>query len=324
VNGLETRRTDGRIHVSAVRTNAGERLAGDLVIDAMGRGSSLPRLLAAAGGEAVHEQAEDTGFLYYTRYLRGEVPKPRGPINTPIGTFSILTLPGDNGTWSVTLYASAGDQPLKALRDAEKWTKVVRACPRHAHWLDGGEPITPVMAMGGIVDRLRSLNGNGAGPALGVLSLGDAWACTNPSMGRGMSLGIVHAGVLRRVVREHADRPADLVSAFAAETQRELLPWYESTVLIDRERMAQIIALRNGEAPAVSDHPFARVGRALAPAMSRDPDVFRSALEISSCLSLPREVFSRPGFAERVLAAASGATPSSFGPDRQELLALLR
>ena len=324
VSALETRRTDGRIHVSAVRTNAGERLAGDLVIDAMGRGSSLPRLLAAAGGDAVHEEAEDTGFLYYTRYLRGEVPKPRGPINTPVGTFSILTLPGDNGTWSVTLYASAGDQPLKALRDAEKWTKVVRACPRHAHWLDGGEPITPVMAMGGIVDRLRSLNGNGAGPALGVLSLGDAWACTNPSMGRGMSLGIVHAGILRRVVREHADRPADLVSAFAAETERELLPWYESTVLVDRERMAQIIALRNGEAPAVSDHPFARVGRALAPAMSRDPDVFRSALEISSCLSLPREVFSRPGFAERVLAAASGATPSSFGPDRQELLALLR
>ena len=242
----------------------------------MGRGSSLPRLLAAAGGDPVHEEAEDTGFLYYTRYFRGEVPKPRGPINTPVGTFSILTLPGDNGTWSVTLYASAGDQPLKALRDAGEVDEgrprlpAPRALARrrradHARDGDGRHRRPPALASTAMAPDRPSAS----------LSLGDAWACTNPSMGRGMSLGIVHAGILRRVVREHGDRPADLVSAFAAETERELLPWYESTVLVDRERMAQIIALRNGEAPAVSDHPFARVGRALAPAMSRDPDVFR-------------------------------------------------
>ena len=82
VTALETRRADGRVHVTAVRTDAGERLVGDLVIDAMGRGSALPKLLAAAGGDPVHEESEDTGFLYYTRFFRGEVPKPRGPINT--------------------------------------------------------------------------------------------------------------------------------------------------------------------------------------------------------------------------------------------------
>jgi len=324
VTALETRRADGRVLVTAVRTDAGERLAADLVIDAMGRGSALPKLLAAAGGDPVHEESEDTGFLYYTRFFRGEVPKPRGPINTAIGSFSILTLPGDNGTWSITLYASAGDQPLKVLRDPVKWTALVRACPRHAHWLDGGEPITPVMAMGGVVDRVRSLNGNGAGPALGVLSLGDAWACTNPSMGRGMALGLVHAGILRRVVREHGDQPVELVSSFAAATDTELRPWYDSTVLVDRSRMAEIIALRNGETPVASEHIGARIGRALGPAMSRDPDVFRAGLEISSCLSLPRDVFTRPGFAERVFTAAGGAEPVSFGPNREALLTLLR
>jgi 2-polyprenyl-6-methoxyphenol hydroxylase-like FAD-dependent oxidoreductase len=323
VSALETQRRDGRVHVLAVRTDAGDRLAGDLVIDAMGRSSRLPELLAAAGGGPVAEECEDTGFLYYTRYFRGAVPKPRGPLNTAVGTFSILTLPGDNGTWSVTLYASAGDRPLKALRDPEKWTRVVRACPRHAHWLDGGEPITPVLAMGGIVDRRRFPAGNGTDPALGLISLGDAWACTNPSLGRGMSLGIAHAGVLRRAVREHGDRPAGLVSAFAAETERALLPWYENTVLVDRARMAEIMALRAGEAPARSDHPFARLGRALPKAMSQDPDVFRAGLEISSCLSLPRDVFARPGFAERVAEAAAQASPASFGPRREELLTLL-
>jgi 2-polyprenyl-6-methoxyphenol hydroxylase-like FAD-dependent oxidoreductase len=322
VTALETRRTDGRVQVTAVRTDTGERLAGELVVDAMGRASALPRLLAAAGGDPIHEESEDTGFLYYTRYFRGAVPQPRGPVNAPVGTFSILTLPGDNDTWSVTLYASAGDRPLKALRHADPWAAVVRACPRHAHWLDG-EPITPVMAMGGNVDRIRSLSGNGAGPALGVLSLGDAWACTNPSMGRGMSLGLAHAALLRRVVREAGDRPADLVAAYAAATEAELEPWYESTVLIDRARMAQIVALRAGHAPPAPEHIRARIGAALPAAMSRDPDVFRGALEIAGCLSLPADVFSRPGFAERVFAAAAEATPVTLGPDREELLTLI-
>jgi 2-polyprenyl-6-methoxyphenol hydroxylase-like FAD-dependent oxidoreductase len=342
---LETRILDGRVHVNAVRTDAGDRLAGDLVIDAMGRGSSLPKLLAAAGGAPIHEESEDSGFLYYTRYFRGETPDCRGPMNTPVGTFSILTLPGDNGTWSVTLYTSSGDQPLKALRHAETWMAVARACPRHAHWLDG-EPITPVMAMGGVVDRVRSLNGNGddwarglaslgglaqglglppRGHPTGVLSLGDAWACTNPSMGRGMSLGLAHAAVLRRVVREAGDDPAGLVAAYAAATETELRPWYESTVLVDRARRAQIEALRAGRAlPAPPpEYLGARVGAALPAAMSHDADVFRGGLEIAACLSLPRDVFTRPGFADRVFAAAAGATPTAFGPDREELLTLV-
>lgn len=323
VTALETRRIDGRVHVTAVRTDAGHRLAGDLVIDAMGRGSALPKLLAAAGGDPVHEQAEDSGFLYYTRYFRGDVPAPRAPINTPVGTFSILTLPADAGVWSITLYASSGDRPLKALRDPARFTRLVQACPRHAHWLEG-EPITPVMPMGGILDRVRSLTGNGAGPVAGVLSLGDAWACTNPSQGRGMSLGLAHAALLRRVVRETGDRPAELVAAFAAATQTELQPWYENTVMVDRARIAQIEALRAGRQLPAPEHVGARLGAALPAAMSRDPDLFRAGLEIASCLTHPREVFARPGFAERVFAQAAEAVPAAFGPDREAVLELLR
>ena len=40
----------------------------------------------------------------------------------------------------------------RRLRDPARWTALVRACPRHAHWLDG-EPITGVMPMGGVLDR---------------------------------------------------------------------------------------------------------------------------------------------------------------------------
>ena len=57
-----------------------------------------------------------------------------------LGTFLILTLPGDNDTWSVTLWAPSGDRPLKEFRNVDKFTKVVQACPFHSQWLQG-EPI---------------------------------------------------------------------------------------------------------------------------------------------------------------------------------------
>ena len=89
-DGLEVRRgvsvaalepRPGRAPV--VRTDEGERLTGELVVDAMGRGSALPRLLGAG---SVHERTDDGGFLYYTRYFRGEQPAIRGPITAHHGT----------------------------------------------------------------------------------------------------------------------------------------------------------------------------------------------------------------------------------------------
>jgi flavin-dependent dehydrogenase len=202
----------------------------------------------------------------------------------------------------------------------------VRSCPLHAHWLDG-EPLTPVMPMGGVVDRYRRYAGNGRGtPApAGVASVGDAWACTNPSLGRGIALGLVHAALLRAVMREHADDPASLADAWDEATERELTPWYRATVAFDRARLAEIDAIRSGVEPPVPapDDVAARVRAALPLAMSRDADVFRAGLEISSCLALPQEVFARPGLAQKVLEAAGGEIARLPGPDRAQVLELV-
>ena len=75
-------------------------LPADLVVDAMGRRSALPALIADAGGDPVHEEAEDSGFLYYTRFFRsadGRLPEPRAPLLSHLGSFSLLTLPGGRG-----------------------------------------------------------------------------------------------------------------------------------------------------------------------------------------------------------------------------------
>ena len=275
----------------AVRTGDGERLAGDLIVDAMGRGSALPKLLAADGGAAVEEATDDGGFLYYTRYFRGEQPAIRGPLTGHHGTYTLLTLPADRGTWSVTVYGSTRDRSIKAARDRSHWTELVHRTGRHAHWLDG-EPLTGVMAMGGVMSRMRSVD-HGLD---GLVSLGDAWACTNPAMGRGMSFGLAHAALLRRAARAHAGRPAELTARFAADTERELAPFHRATIAADRTRLAEIDALLAGAEPA-PPAPWLR-------AMAVDADVFRGVMEIIGCLSLPQDVFARPGFAARVDAAA--------------------
>ena len=79
---LVLRAGNGTPHVTGVRTESGEQLDADLIVDAMGRRSQLPRWLEAAGTRPVHEEAEDSGFIYYSRFFRAtsagmpELPRP--------------------------------------------------------------------------------------------------------------------------------------------------------------------------------------------------------------------------------------------------------
>ncbi|MGH2883046.1 MAG: NAD(P)/FAD-dependent oxidoreductase, partial [Solirubrobacteraceae bacterium] len=215
VRELVTRPDNGVPRVVGVRADSGERFQADLVVDAMGRRSQLPRWLEAAGARPVPEEVEDAGFIYYTRYFRsrgGALPRFKAPILTAVGTFSVLTLPCDAAMWSVTLVICAGDRPLKRLRHPDLWTALVAACPQHAHWLDG-DPVTGVLPMSGLVDRHRRFVVSGRPVATGIAAVGDACVCTNPTNGRGMSLGLMHVQRLRDVIRAHLSDPRELAKA---------------------------------------------------------------------------------------------------------------
>jgi 2-polyprenyl-6-methoxyphenol hydroxylase-like FAD-dependent oxidoreductase len=317
---------NGTPHVTGVRTDAGEELSADLVVDATGRRSPLPRWLSEAGARPAHEEAEDAGFIYYTRFFRslnGATPQYRAPVLTSLGTFSVLTLPGDNNTWSVTIYISKGDQPLKRLRDRDRWTSVVAACPRHAHWLEG-EPITDVLAMGGILDRYRRLLVDGRPVATGIAPLADAWACTNPALGRGMTLGLLHIQHLRNVIRSHVDNPAEFAEMWDAVTEAELTPWYRETVAENRDRLREIEALRNGLERPEPTEPTAALRAAMFAVMGDDAEAFRAFLEYRCCITPQRELFARSSLVERILELAREKEPQPPpGPDRDRLLALL-
>ena len=190
-------------HVAGVVTPAGEELRADLVVDAGGRRSAFPSWLAAAGGPTIPEERADAGFVYYCRHFRsgdGSVPSPIGPPLQAYDSISLLALPADHGTWGVGIISSGRDATMRAARDPETWDRVVRSYPLIAPWLEG-EPITGVDVMAGIPDVRRSYWPDGVPLVTGAVAVGDAWAATNPSLGRGASIGLRHAVALRHVLR---------------------------------------------------------------------------------------------------------------------------
>lgn len=312
-------------HVAGVRTADGERINADLVIDATGRRSVLPGWLDAVGTRPAIEESEKSGFFYYTRYFHAPSgpPAAQAGLLVPVGSFSLLYLPADNWTWSVTVYVSSHDAALREIRRTEVWTRVVESCPLHAHLLQG-EPITDVLAMSGTVDRYRRFVVDGLPIATGVVVVADAWACTNPSLGRGISLGLLHATRMRDVVRSELGAPGRLAGAFDAMTETELTLWYRATLDVDRDRQAEIDALVDGRPVPPPADDAAAIGRALTVAMAYDPDAYRAFVDIIGVIKPPQEVVSRPGLVDRIMPIAQSEPPLQVpGPTRQELLEMV-
>jgi 2-polyprenyl-6-methoxyphenol hydroxylase-like FAD-dependent oxidoreductase len=312
-------------HVAGVRLADGEVVNADLVIDATGRRSPTINWITDIGGRPPTEVAEDIGFTYIGRFFRsadGSTPTVLAPILSPVGSISILSIPSDNGTWATTLYTASSDAPMRRLRDPDVFDRVVRELPLHRHWIEG-EPISEVSSMSGVVDRTRRFVVDDVPVVTGMLSIADAHACTNPSIGRGMTLGLMHTVVMRDAVRTHIDAPAELAKAFDAATGAEIDPWHAATRDLDRTRIAMMEAAADGRESELG--PAQRIGAAMVAASRFDEQSARWFGEIQGCLALPMDVLSREGVLDHILTVSAGVEPEPIpGPDRHRLLELVQ
>ncbi len=322
-----TTKLNGIQHVTGVRTRDGQEFSADLVIDAMGRRSKFVDWMKAIGARAPYEEAFDAGFAYYSRtyrYTDDRLPEARGPLMSALSTIGMLTLPADNYTCVVAVVASSGDKPMKALRHNDVYERVVRSVPTLAHWIDG-EPVSDVLPMAGVADKYHRFVLDGEPVVTGLVAVGDAWACTNPQAGRGVSTGLSHAVALRDVLRESLD-PKAFAIEFDRVTEERCAPWYRLQVVQDRDRHTAVQAAIEGK-PSVgpdTDNPIMQMVAAFRRAAAVDPDVARAFVEVVSCLAFPVEVLGRPGMMDKILAAAAQApTGPPPGPSREQLLELV-
>ena len=178
--------------VVGVRTDGGD-LAADLVVDAGGRPpagrTGSPRRGRAAGRGA--------GRLR-VRLLLPALPRP-APAEAGATRCSPTTrrsrcsrCPPTTAPRARARHQLPGPGAARAARPRPGRRRSARH-PAAAHWLDG-EPIT---------DSRSAASRTGGAPSsrrpvvTGLVAVGDAWACTNPSLGRGISIGALHARVLR-------------------------------------------------------------------------------------------------------------------------------
>ncbi len=269
---------DGVPHVTGVRLSTGEELTADLVVDMTGRRSHLPRWLEAIGAQAPRDELDDCGFVYYGRHFRsadGTIPPALGGFLMHLGTISALTLPADNGTWSVTLVTSA--------------------------LMVGGVPV-----------------------ATGVVAAGDAWACSNPSVGRGASIGMLQAVALRDTIAATGlDDPWEFACSFHHATAEMVEPWYRETLAADRHRLAEIDALIAGSEYRPRD-PGWEMSQALAAAAFKDADCFRGFVSNAMLLNRVADVAARPGLLDKVTALGAGRRDEPVpAPSRGELLSIV-
>jgi 2-polyprenyl-6-methoxyphenol hydroxylase-like FAD-dependent oxidoreductase len=302
-------------------------LRADLVVDATGRRSAVPTLVQAIGGRRPVESRAESRFAYYARHFRsataGDRPAATATLLSHFDSVSVLTLPCDNDTWVVNIVASSGDKDARALRDERTWQRVMTLFPHQAPWTTG-VPLTGVQVFAGVEDRCRSYMVDGTPVATGLIAVGDAWACTNPSLGRGASFGILHARILRDVLRECAgDDPDQIVQVFDEATRLQLKPLFDATVAVTRHRLAEIEANIAGERYRTEDIGWT-MGNALHGAAFRDPDLLRAYLSIAAMIATPEQALAAPGLIPKVMSLSANA-PRYFlpGPSRAELLAAL-
>lgn len=316
--------------VLGVRTRSGAEFRADLTVDASGRRSALPQWLARARLPAAREERAERGSVYYSRHYRSggaQLPDLLAGTLQPYHGLSIITLPADNDTWSVAIVTGSDDTLLRRLRDPANWELVLRQYPRAAHWLQG-EPLTDEVAvMAALHDQNRSLLSDGGQPLTGgLVLLGDAWASTDPTLGRGTSITLRHALLLRDLLNEidPGSEPLRFTREFEALSQRELGPLISRSNWYIRQRLQELHADVSGER-VVFDADWQRV-QASRQLELTDPDLARHFAGGAYLLDEGTEQFRRPELLDtrirEVLAAGWERYPLG-GPTHQQLARLL-
>lgn len=320
---------DGEVPtVTGVLLADGSAVRGDLVLASNGRRSTVPAWLEAIGVE-VGERIHESGLMYVSRWYRfppGNQIELDPKLGGDLGFVKYLAVPGDNNTLSVTLAIRSDDSDLRSmLTQPGRFEQACRALPGPDTFFRDGdlEPITDVLVMGGLLNRIRRFTGADGSPSvLGFHALGDAHTCTNPLYGRGCSLAFVQAGLLADAVAEHGLDHDARARAYEAASAREVEPWFEVSVQMDR-----MGADPKGIGMGGGGGDGAKTFAAVMVAAQTNPVIGRAFARFWNLLSLPTDLMADGEFLAAVAEVAADPDayplPPKVGPSRSELLAQL-
>jgi hypothetical protein len=206
----------------------GSTVDAGLVLWCAGRAAVLPQ------DTRTHQEGGPCGFSYVSRMYRAkpavEMPGP-WPLGQAQDGYLTIVMAQDDRTISALVVRPTNDHGLAMLRHEAAWDTAMRAIPFIDVWTDPErwDPITPVMNGGLLTNTFRSqLQPDGSPVAKGLLFLGDAVSTTNPSAGRGVSLGLMQVQAVLGMLHD-----ADVSERFDQWCTDNIRPWYDDHVLWD-------------------------------------------------------------------------------------------
>jgi 2-polyprenyl-6-methoxyphenol hydroxylase-like FAD-dependent oxidoreductase len=301
-----TRRVTG-LSVRKLSTDATAALDGDLVVDALGRGSPSQKWLASFG----YGQVRETNVPIAVGYATGVFERRPGDLYGSVGAVIAGTAPqstrfaailgAEGDRWIITLAGCLRDYPPT---DFNGWKEFARSLPTPDAFdlVKDRAPIGPIVSYRFPANR-RCHYEELAGFPDGYLVTGDAVCSFNPLYGQGMSVALAEAQALDRCL---ASGDAGLAKRFFRDVARIVeSPWAVATG--EDYRYPQV----EGRRPP----GFAIVSRYMARAhriATKDPVVLRRFFEVASLLAPPPAMLA-PAIAWRVLTgngSARGTSPA--------------
>ncbi|CAN5634330.1 hypothetical protein BH24ACT22_BH24ACT22_10540 [soil metagenome] len=296
VTGLLRDKASGRIAGVSTRLRGGEGeegFAADLVVDASGQGSRMPRWLEELGVEAPRETVVDAGLGYATRWYR--VPEgfdggwkslavlPQWPEEPRGGSLRRV----EGYRWTAVLIGIGEDhQPPN---DDEAFLDFARSLPSPtiAAALENAEPISPAYGYRRTANRRRHYDSLRTMPE-NLLVVGDAACVMNPTYGQGMTLAALSAGALQTSLRRKRGL-AGLGRDFHRRQTKALAPSWTTSASSDAQWSARSLeGLR----------PLQRLAHRVSEEVFRmavaDPKVARTLLQVKNLVKPPRALL-RPG-----------------------------
>jgi 2-polyprenyl-6-methoxyphenol hydroxylase-like FAD-dependent oxidoreductase len=213
-------------------------LTADLIVDASGRNSPLPKWLEELGYPTPAETVINAGFGYTTRWyerpadLQADwkmllvLPKP--PHESRCG----VLIPVEGDRWLLSLYGFNRDYPPTDEVGFLEFARTLTS-PILYEAVKDAKPLSPVYSFRRTENRLRHYEKLSKFPE-GIVALGDGVFAFNPYYGQGMTAAALSALVLDRCLRRQWQKFQNGSIAFSQHFQQQLAsnlqtPWLNAT-----------------------------------------------------------------------------------------------
>lgn len=309
VTGVQLRDRQGRAFGERNNSELGE-LTADLIVDASGRNSCLPKWLEELGYPAPSETVIDAFFGYTTRWYERPANwqadskelfvSPEPPNEPRCGVLS----PIEGDRWLLSLYGFGRDYPPTDEVGFLEFARTLRS-PILYEAVKDAKPLSPVYSYRRTENRLRHYEQSKLPE--GIVALGDAVFAFNPYYGQGMTAAALSALVLDRCLHQRWRQSQNAPIGFGQHFQKQLArslktPWQYST----RSDRAWLTSEDSIDTATKPNQIYQLLGQYVEQVMllSMDcPEVHRTMLEIYHMVKPPIAFF-QPNIAAKVLRQA--------------------